>query len=225
MWIKESEKFRGGLQTRQARHPHSRTGTTQEGKKETTKQLKRRSPTSFLSCAVPVWECHTSSPNPQRRQEIKRENLYGSTKGSAELFEDRAICLRTKTYMSRYSWPDEACSCYNKSSDTTRNIAKSHWVPLAHASLFIQLIDFNVRRFTFKSLDSFFIHSWFAWCTLVILFNSRWSTLFFHWIHFNLYSYLLGITASVFIVTRILVPFVFATPPDVGLMSHIRLSP
>ena len=56
------------------------------------------------------------------KKEIRRENLYDNTKGSALLFEARAGCLRTKTYRNKYSELDETCVCCSKDPETTQHI-------------------------------------------------------------------------------------------------------
>ena len=56
------------------------------------------------------------------KREIAKENFYDNTKGSALLFEARAGCLRTRSYIGRYRQQDESCICCGKETETIPHI-------------------------------------------------------------------------------------------------------
>lgn len=56
------------------------------------------------------------------KKEIRKENFYDNNKGSALLFEARAGCLRTRTYMSKYSSQDETCVVCGRDKETIDHI-------------------------------------------------------------------------------------------------------
>ena len=54
--------------------------------------------------------------------EIRKENLYDNSKGSALLFEARAGCLRTKSFVGKYAQNDGVCVVCGKETETIRHI-------------------------------------------------------------------------------------------------------
>ena len=71
--------------------------------------------------------------------EIRKENLYDNSKGSALLFEARAGCLRTKSFVGKYNHNDGVCVVCGKETETIRHIV------LECECIHPNLYDVNIR--------------------------------------------------------------------------------
>ncbi|XP_077531313.1 uncharacterized protein LOC144143430 [Haemaphysalis longicornis] len=56
------------------------------------------------------------------KMNIRKENFYDNSQGSALLFEARAGCLRTKSFVGKYSQNDGVCVVCGKETETVRHI-------------------------------------------------------------------------------------------------------